>query len=197
MDNVGCRKRSLMNWHKRELDSHLSTELHSAYIKSDAEWCIHKAGVVFLEACRKATRQQTAANCKLSRSSLHTLGTRLFAKKKFFRKRTRRDRELHCSTRREQVRTEFVAGIALHDGNMPPLFILTETSAGYALFKSTDKKLLKRDDIIDQTKTAEDTCTLYATMIEQNAAFRIRADEMVKTQTQGIPKIRKCDNCSQ
>lgn len=40
------------------------------------------------------------------------------------------------------------------------LFILTETSAGYALFKSKDKKLLKRDDIAAQTETVEGTCSL-------------------------------------
>lgn len=44
---------------------------------------------------------------------------------------------------------------------MAPVFILTETSAGYALFKSSDKKLLKRTDIAEKTRTAEDTCTLY------------------------------------
>ncbi|GAM89777.1 hypothetical protein ANO11243_078160 [Dothideomycetidae sp. 11243] len=40
------------------------------------------------------------------------------------------------------------------------LFILTETSAGYALFKSKDKKLLKRDDIAAQTESAEGACSL-------------------------------------
>jgi nucleolar protein 58 len=38
------------------------------------------------------------------------------------------------------------------------LFILTETSAGYALLK--DKKLLKRDDIASETSTAEGTAGL-------------------------------------
>jgi nucleolar protein 58 len=43
---------------------------------------------------------------------------------------------------------------------MAPLYILSETSAGYAVFKSTDKKLLERSDLgslaesIDQTTTA-------------------------------------------
>ncbi|KAF2399441.1 Nop domain-containing protein [Trichodelitschia bisporula] len=32
---------------------------------------------------------------------------------------------------------------------MAPLFLLTETAAGYALFKSTDKKLLERADLAD------------------------------------------------
>lgn len=40
------------------------------------------------------------------------------------------------------------------------LFILTETSAGYALLKAKDKKLLKRDDIAEETKTAEGTTGL-------------------------------------
>lgn len=40
------------------------------------------------------------------------------------------------------------------------LFILTETSAGYALLKAKDKKLLKRDDIAEQSSTAEGVCSL-------------------------------------
>lgn len=40
------------------------------------------------------------------------------------------------------------------------LFILTETSAGYALLKAKDKKLLKRDDLAQETETAEGTCNL-------------------------------------
>ncbi|KAK4999171.1 Nucleolar protein 58 [Elasticomyces elasticus] len=40
------------------------------------------------------------------------------------------------------------------------LFILTETSAGYALFKARDKKLLKRDDLAKDAETAEGTCSL-------------------------------------
>ena len=47
---------------------------------------------------------------------------------------------------------------------MAPVFILSETSAGYALFKSSDKKLLKRTDIADKTRTAEDACTLYVSL---------------------------------
>ncbi|GAB7356496.1 hypothetical protein MBLNU459_g7250t1 [Dothideomycetes sp. NU459] len=40
------------------------------------------------------------------------------------------------------------------------LFILTETSAGYALLKAKDKKLLKRDDISGDMETAEGACEL-------------------------------------
>lgn len=40
------------------------------------------------------------------------------------------------------------------------LFVLAETSAGYALFKAKDKKLLKRDDLDSATSTAEGTCSL-------------------------------------
>lgn len=39
------------------------------------------------------------------------------------------------------------------------LFILTETSAGYALLKAKDKKLLKRDDVAEQTSTVEGVCS--------------------------------------
>lgn len=35
------------------------------------------------------------------------------------------------------------------------LFVLTETSAGYALLKAKDKKLLKRDDLAKEAGTAE------------------------------------------
>jgi nucleolar protein 58 len=41
------------------------------------------------------------------------------------------------------------------------LFILTETSAGYALLKAKDKKLLKRDDIAEEASTAEGVSNLY------------------------------------
>ena len=40
------------------------------------------------------------------------------------------------------------------------LFILTETSAGYALLKSKDKKLLKRETLAKDTETAEGVCEL-------------------------------------
>jgi nucleolar protein 58 len=40
------------------------------------------------------------------------------------------------------------------------LFILSETSAGYALFKAKDKKLLKRDDLAQEASTAEGVCSL-------------------------------------
>jgi hypothetical protein len=43
---------------------------------------------------------------------------------------------------------------------MAPLFVLSETSAGYVLFKSSDKKLLKRTDIADSLKTAQDAAGL-------------------------------------
>jgi len=40
------------------------------------------------------------------------------------------------------------------------LFILAETSAGYALLKAKDKKLLKRDDLASETETAEGVSNL-------------------------------------
>lgn len=40
------------------------------------------------------------------------------------------------------------------------LFILTETSAGYAILKAKDKKLLKRDDLASETESAEGVCSL-------------------------------------
>jgi nucleolar protein 58 len=41
---------------------------------------------------------------------------------------------------------------------MAPLFILAETSAGYALFKSSDKKLLDRSDLFDFSTSVAETC---------------------------------------
>ena len=41
------------------------------------------------------------------------------------------------------------------------LFVLTETSAGYALLKAKDKKLLKEDDLASKTETAEGITSLY------------------------------------
>lgn len=35
------------------------------------------------------------------------------------------------------------------------LFVLSETSAGYALFKASDKKILKKDDMSSVVETAE------------------------------------------
>ena len=41
------------------------------------------------------------------------------------------------------------------------LFLLTETSAGYALLKAKDKKLLKRKDIAEDASTAEGVSEMY------------------------------------
>ena len=40
------------------------------------------------------------------------------------------------------------------------LFILTETSAGYALFKAKDKKLLKNEKLAEEASTAEGVCSM-------------------------------------
>lgn len=44
------------------------------------------------------------------------------------------------------------------------LFILAETSAGYALLKAKDKKLLKRDDLVTEAATAEGVSNLYESL---------------------------------
>jgi len=43
---------------------------------------------------------------------------------------------------------------------MAPIFLLTETSAGYALFKAKDKKLLKEDAFTPEESTAEGVCSM-------------------------------------
>src|ERR1700678_4296272 len=40
---------------------------------------------------------------------------------------------------------------------MAPLYILSETSAGYAVFKSTDKKLLERSDLASLSESIDET----------------------------------------
>ena len=52
--------------------------------------------------------------------------------------------------------------VGQHHSRLPnmTLFILTETSAGYALLKAKDKKLLKRDDLATDIETAEGACSL-------------------------------------
>ncbi|KAJ5481322.1 hypothetical protein N7475_000134 [Penicillium sp. IBT 31633x] len=68
------------------------------------------------------------------------------------------------------------------------LFILTETSAGYALLKAKDKKLLKRDDIAEEASTAEGVSNLLklksfqkfdsaATALEEAASIMEGKDE--------------------
>lgn len=42
--------------------------------------------------------------------------------------------------------------------------ILTETSAGYALFKAKDKKLLKKDDLASEMSTPEGAAGLYVAL---------------------------------
>ncbi|KAI9728906.1 MAG: Nucleolar protein 58 [Cirrosporium novae-zelandiae] len=50
---------------------------------------------------------------------------------------------------------------------MAPLFILTETSAGYALLKAKDKKLLKRDDLASKAEDPEEVCSLLKLKVFQ------------------------------
>jgi hypothetical protein len=45
------------------------------------------------------------------------------------------------------------------------LFILTETSAGYALLKSKDKKLFKRESLPEDANTAEGISNLYVQLL--------------------------------
>jgi nucleolar protein 58 len=44
---------------------------------------------------------------------------------------------------------------------MAPLYVLNENAAGYALFKSTDKKLLKRSDLANIASSTADTCNIF------------------------------------
>ena len=45
------------------------------------------------------------------------------------------------------------------------LFILTETSAGYALLKAKDKKLFKREQLPEDANSAEGITNLYVILL--------------------------------
>jgi len=59
---------------------------------------------------------------------------------------------------------------------MAPLFVLSETSAGYVLFKSSDKKLLKRTDIADSLKTAQDAASVYVQILPAQFSYLVNTD---------------------
>lgn len=61
----------------------------------------------------------------------------------------------------EARRESFLFHSISRDAVAMTLFILTETSAGYALLKAKDKRLLKRDDLATETETAEGISNLY------------------------------------
>jgi len=74
------------------------------------------------------------------------------------------------------------------------LFILTETSAGYALLKSKDKKLLKSSTIAKDTETAEGVCELCVPCVEyatHNIFSRARTctDYLFQSQAQEVPEV--------
>ncbi|KAL9089799.1 MAG: hypothetical protein Q9165_005593 [Trypethelium subeluteriae] len=58
------------------------------------------------------------------------------------------------------------------------LLILTETSAGYALLKAKDKKLLQRDDLAESTETAEGVCSLLK--LKQFRKFQSSAEAVTE-----------------
>lgn len=76
---------------------------------------------------------------------------------------------------------------------MAPLFVLSETSAGYVLFKATDKKLLKRSDIADSFKTAEDTCNLYG---PKAVNFKAKIRTLTKDSSLKLKRFQKFDNAA-
>jgi hypothetical protein len=82
------------------------------------------------------------------------------------------------------------------------LFILTETSAGYALLKAKDKKLLKRDDIATEAATPEGVSNLYVHVILPgfnswnwilgNVKKSRKLTSNVQFEIEGFPKVRQC-----
>jgi hypothetical protein len=61
------------------------------------------------------------------------------------------------------------------------LFLLTETSAGYALLKAKDKKLLKRKDISEDASSAEGVSNLYVQLSRSRWKISLgRADSLLR-----------------
>jgi len=83
------------------------------------------------------------------------------------------------------------------------LIILTETAAGYALFKAKDKKLLKRDDLAEGLETAEGVSTELklkqflkydsaAVALEQAAALsESKVSPMLRTMLESLKEEKK------
>lgn len=69
------------------------------------------------------------------------------------------------------------------------LFILTETSAGYALLKAKDKKLLKRDDLAKEAETAEGVCGLLK--MKQFHKFESASSALEEASALTDGKVRK------
>jgi len=56
-----------------------------------------------------------------------------------------------------------------------PVLVLTETSAGYALFKAKDKNLLEKGDgLAKEMSTAEGACSLY---VHSNLHLQLLGDQ--------------------
>ena len=68
------------------------------------------------------------------------------------------------------------------------LFILTETSAGYALLKANDKKLLQRDDLVESTESAEGVCSLLK--LKQFRKFESSAEAVTEAAALTEGKVR-------
>jgi hypothetical protein len=63
------------------------------------------------------------------------------------------------------------------------LFLLTETSAGYALLKAKDKKLLKRKDIAEDASSAEGVSEMYVQLSGVlGKDFRLRRQFVARAQ---------------
>lgn len=76
------------------------------------------------------------------------------------------------------------------------LFILTETSAGYALLKAKDKKLLRRDDLAKETETAEGTCGLLKLKLFRKFESASSALEEAAALTEGkVGSTLRCNVC--
>lgn len=83
--------------------------------------------------------------------------------------------------------------------------ILTETSAGYALFKAKDKKLLKKDDLASEMSTPEGAAGLYVVFCSgaENSLGELGGEETdmltmnwgVKAEVEAIHKVRQRRDC--
>lgn len=87
---------------------------------------------------------------------------------KFSEKKKKKRREIRShqipSTSEKRSHLASISNPTRHVTSAMTFLILTETSAGYALFKAKDKKLLRKDDLASEMSTPEGAAGLYVAL---------------------------------
>jgi len=101
----------------------------------------------------EAIMAQAAAATSLARVVLADAGLNVRSFAFFWRNCKSQDLFSHCALRSSGLVAQSAPSVAM------TLLILTETSAGYALLKAKDKKLLKRDNLAAELDGVENVCS--------------------------------------